>query len=97
MTMYIGFVCSEFQKLQCLCELGGTKAHKCRKGHVFWAVLRLEGAGFEVKSLLILFVVSFLFEYFCQFSIGPLVINFRSLFAIFAGELCHQMLNSLPS
>jgi hypothetical protein len=71
------------------------KSHKCRERHVFWVVLRLEGAGFEVKSLLELFMVSFLFENFCQFSSGPLIINFRSLLAIFAGLLRLQMLNSL--
>ena len=65
MTMYISFVCAEFQNHDVYVRLCGTKAHKCRERHVFWVVLRLEGAGFEVKSLLELFVVSFLFEHFC--------------------------------
>lgn len=62
--MYIGFVCAEFQNYGVYMRLYGTKAHKCRERHIFWVVLCLEGAGFEVKSLLELFVVSFLFEYF---------------------------------
>jgi hypothetical protein len=65
MTMYIGFVCAEFQSYNVYMRLCGTIAHKCRERHVFWVVLRLEGAGFEVKSLLDVFVLSFLFEYFC--------------------------------
>ena len=62
----------------------------------FWVELRLEGAGFELKALLELFLVSFLFEYFFQFSSGPPVLNFRSLFAILAGLLRRQMLNYSP-
>jgi hypothetical protein len=41
-----------------------------------------------------LFVVTFLFEYFCQFPSAPPVLNFRSLFAIFAGLLRRQIFNS---
>ena len=62
----------------------------------FWVELRLERAGFELKALLELFVVSFLFEYFRQFSSGPPVLNFRTLFAIFADLLRLQMLNYSP-